>query len=206
MVNMYKIAICGKANSGKNTTANILLEELSLIRNKIINGKMMAFADPIKEIILTMFPSARKEFLYGASSFRSESIPYFKDKNGAPLTYRQALIDIGTMARGYNSNIWVDCFNERLLKSIEQERHLPQDLKTEAVIVTDLRFPEEFNYLKNNKYFIIKLNRRSQSIINHESETAQEDFSNFDSVIDNNGTLLDLREQIKEKIIQKIVM
>lgn len=203
MVN-YKIAICGKANSGKNTTANIILEELSLLNNKTINAKMIAFADPIKEIILTMFPSARKEFLYGASSFRSEAIPNALNKIGEPLTYRQALIDIGTMARGYNSSIWVDCFNEKLFKLKENEARLPDDLKTQAIIVTDLRFPEEFKYLKNNNYFLIKLNRKDHSIISHESETAQDNFDNFNSIIDNNGTLFDLRDQIKDKIINNL--
>jgi len=202
---MYKIAITGKANSGKNTTANILLEELSLANNKIINGKMMAFADPIKEIILTMFPLARKEFLYGSSNFRSQVIPNAKNKHGDPLTYRQALIDIGTMAREYNPNIWVDCFDNRVVEFQEREISLPRDLKTEAVIVTDLRFQEEFDYLIKNNYFIIKLNRKNHSVINDKSETAQDQFSKFNSIIDNNGTLIDLRNQIKEQVIGQIV-
>jgi len=199
---MYKIAISGKANSGKNTTASIILEELSLVDNKKIRHKIMAFADPIKEIVLTMFPGAREEYLFGESSFRSEKIPGAKNKMGEPLTYRQALIDIGTMAREYNSSIWVDCFHKRVMELIHKESEiLPENLKTGMVIVTDLRFQEEMDYLKNNGYFLIKVNRKEHSIINDKSETEQESFSDFDFVIDNNGTLSDLRDVIREKMI-----
>ena len=156
---MYKIAISGKANSGKNTTASIILEELFIANNKKIRHEIMAFADPIKEIILTMFPGAREEYLFGESSLRSEKIPGAKNKLGEPLTYRQALIDIGTMAREYNSSIWVDCFDKRVRELLEKESHiLPDNLKTGMIVVTDLRFQEEMDYLRNKGYFLIKFN------------------------------------------------
>lgn len=198
---MYKIAISGKANSGKNTTASIILEELSMSDNKQIRHETMAFADPIKEIILTMFPSARREFLYGESAFRSEKIPGAKNKSGGDLTYRQALIDIGTMAREYNSSIWVECFDKRVKDIEARDTTLPESLRTGMIIISDLRFQEEMDYLRNNNYFLIKINRKNHSIINDKSETEQEKFSNFDFIIDNNGTLTDLRDQIKDKMI-----
>jgi hypothetical protein len=201
---MYKLAICGKANSGKDTTASIILEELSILENRSIVHATMAFADPIKEIILTMFPNAKREFLYGASSFRSEKILGAKNKLGEDLTYRQALIDIGTMAREYNPKIWVECFDKRVQSILEKNKSLPDQLQTQMILSTDLRFREEFDYLYNNNYFIIKLNRKKHSIINDKSETDQEGFSNFNFTIDNNGTLLDLRAQIKENLIPEL--
>ena len=186
---MYKIAICGQANSGKNTTANLILQELAKKKNKDqLISKVIAFADPIKEIVLKMFPGAVKEFLYGRSELRSLKIPDAVDTNGNSLTYRQSLIDIGTMGRKYNPNIWVNCFdktykdimvNNQILSSVGQE--------TEALIVSDLRFREELDYLKKENFFIVKLLRNEVTIINHKSETDQLGFKNeeFSSIINN---------------------
>src|SRR5208283_2965011 len=115
---MYKIAISGKANTGKNTLANLLQDETckrddkvyiakhGIVGLKNFYAKTMAFADPIKEIVMVMFPNANKECLYGPSKGRAELIPG-AFKNGEPVTYRQALFDIGTeLGRGYNDKIW----------------------------------------------------------------------------------------------------
>lgn len=207
---MYKIAICGKANSGKNTTANLILQELAKIKNKeSLISKTIAFADPIKEIIIKMFPrKAYSEFLYGRSECRSYPILGANDFNGNDLTYRQALIDIGTMGRKYNPNIWVDCFdatyqnillNNNVLKLLGEA--------TEALIVPDLRFKEELEFLKKENFYLIRLKRNEVTVINHASETVQETFldSEFNYVIDNNGTIDDLRKNISENIINKLV-
>src|SRR5271166_6519522 len=125
---MYKIAICGRANTGKNTLAKLLEQELYDKINKdwqaklgspstqswtTFHGKSLAFADPIKEIVSIMFPYANKECLYGPSQLRAESIPG-AFKNGKPLTYRQALLDLGTeVGRSYNDKIWLENFDHR---------------------------------------------------------------------------------------------
>src|ERR1700744_2596093 len=106
---MIKISICGKMNSGKNTIANLLS---GYIEN--YEGKIIAFADPIKEIIMTMFPWADRDCLYGSSDKRKSVIPNAFDNNGNPLTYRQSLNDIGTKGREYNPNHWIDVFDFRL--------------------------------------------------------------------------------------------
>jgi len=199
---MYKIAICGKAKSGKNTTASIILEELALVENKeSLLSETIAFADPIKDIILKMFPTARKSCLFGASELRSNIIgPNLFDLQGNPLTYRQALIDIGSNARKYNKNIWVDCFDKKYQQIINNDINYHQ--KTEAIIVPDLRFKEEFDYLKNNNYFLIKINRNDVTKINHDSETVQESFKNsdFNFILNNNENISQLREYVKNGI------
>lgn len=198
---MYKIAISGKANSGKNTTANIILQELAKIKSKeqLIN-EIVAFADPIKEIILKMFPQkACKDFLYGRSELRALEIPGSIDVNGNPLTYRQALIDIGTMARKYNPNVWVDCF-DCTYKNILSKNNILKNAgqQTEALIVSDLRFKEELDYLKQENFYLIKIKRNKITKIDHASETQQDGFSDqdFNSILNNNGTMEDLRSQI----------
>src|SRR5271170_6405611 len=100
---MYKIAITGKANTGKNTVGKLLVKGLSDQTIDYVNlsgpvmgasSKFIAFADPIKKMARLAFPIIPRKWLYGPSKFRSEVIPG-AFKNGVPLTVRQLLIDLG---------------------------------------------------------------------------------------------------------------
>lgn len=196
---MYKIGICGKAKSGKNTVASIILEELAKSKNKNnLLSKTIAFADPIKEIIIKMFPTADSKCLFGSSELRSSFIEGGTfDNNGNKLTYRQALMDIGDLARKYKSSIWVDCFEKAMKEAVLENS------KLEAVIAPDLRFYEELTFLKQNNFFLIKINRDDVTRINHTSDTVQEQFkiSDFNFILDNNKNLENLRLEIKNNLI-----
>lgn len=209
---MYKIAICGKANTGKNTLANLLYQEAYEKDNaaftakgglglQAYSGQYMAFADPIKEIVMTMFPRANKECLYGPSHLRAEVIPgAFKD--GKPLTYRQALIDIGTeVGRKYSDSVWLENFDHRFEKVLSKKR--PPNI----VVVTDVRFRNEFDHLKKKDFFQIRLYRETGAPeIQHISETGQSSIKDeeFDYVLFNTKTLDELKEEVKSKIIPLI--
>lgn len=191
---MLKIAILGKANTGKNTTAKIIKNIYANKLQKRINTKIIAFADPIKEIILTMFPEANKDCLYGSSKLRSSIIDHkYLDFDLNPLTYRQALIDVGTkLGRTYNSNLWINNFDNRL-KTI----YYPK--KPDLIVVSDTRFENEIDYLKDNDFYIVKLLRNSNVIINHSTETDQDKISlnKINYIIDNNKDFKHLKTQIK---------
>ena len=179
---MYKIAICGKAKSGKNTLAEMIQKKLPTL-----SYKQVAFADPVKTIAKTMFPNIPQEYLTGPSEYRKNIIPgAFKDNQ--PLTVRQLLIDIGTgLGRSYNRNIWIDAFDKNL-----------SSYKEDLLILTDCRFINEFNYLKNKGFFIIKILRNEINFINHVSEIEQDSIplDKFDFVINNEGSLEDLNSKI----------
>jgi len=213
---MYKIAICGKANTGKNTLAKLLEQE---IYNKInteyqaklttpsalswtqFSWKSMAFADPIKEIVTIMFPNANKECLYGPSQLRAEPIPG-AFKAGKPLTYRQALIDIGTeVGRAYNDKLWLENFDHRYEDSLIKN-------KLNLVVVTDVRFRNEFDHLKKKGFFQIRLYRDTGKVseINHVSETNQNSIKDeeFDYVVFNNKSLAELQEEVRVNIVPRL--
>ncbi len=196
---MYKIAICGKANTGKNTVSKLILREL---RNKFrgkktLSHEYIAFADPIKAMIRLMFPTLPEKYLTGSSSNRAEIIPgAFKE--GVPLTVRQLLIDLGTgVGRSYKESIWLDAFDHTFEKMQRKS----------VVIVTDVRFPNEFDHLKRLGFYQLRLLRDSHTVINHASETKQDSIpdEDFDYVLNNNGTLKDLKGEVITKIIPNLM-
>lgn len=188
---MYKICISGKANSGKDTVASLLYKEFNGPDN-LDNFVKIALADPIKEIIMTMFPDTEKDILYGPSKNRSNIIPN-SFKNGKPLTYRQLLQDIGTeVGRSYNENIWLDIASFK-------EKQAQKD-GCGMFVVGDVRFRNEFNFFRDRLYLMIRVVRNNCSNMTHASEVEQELIQNneFDYIIENNGTLEDLQNKIHQ--------
>ena len=187
-----KIALSGLANSGKNTVAALLMQYLKL------SVELIAFADPIKEIAQIMFPAADPICLYGSSNLRNNVIPNAYE-DGKPLTYRKLLCDIGTQARKYNPDIWVNNFDDKVKKLS----------KNVSVIATDARFREEIDYLKQNDYYLIRLyrNASTSTTINHISETGQSqiDDKEFSYILHNNKPLEQLIEEIKKQIMPNII-
>lgn len=75
-------------------------------------------------------------------------------------------------------------------------------------VVTDMRFPNEMQAVKDKGGITIRINRPrvvlggGDNLYEHESETAL-DNAEFDYVVDNNGTIEDLIEKIKEIMIKE---
>jgi deoxynucleotide monophosphate kinase-like protein len=183
---MVKIAITGKAASGKNTVAKLICKSIHHTQSPV----HLAFADPIKEMAQTLFPHLPPKYLYGSSKYRSEVISSaFKD--GKPLTVRQLLIDLGTAGRQYNHNIWIDILRHRL--------EVAQKKNPSIIIVNDVRFKNEFDFLKKLGFYQIRLYRDEHTKIDHASETDQDTIqdSQFDCILDNNGTLFDLKNNVQ---------
>lgn len=194
---MYKIAISGKANSGKNTVSKFLIDGIQeRIGDEFNGGKIMALADPIKEMARIMFPDIPRKYFFGPSKYRSEIIPN-SFKNEEPLTIRQCLIDIGTgLGRGYRDSMWLDNFDHRFEKY----------KNTAVIIVPDVRFRNEFDHLKEKDFYSIRLKRDSHLKIDDISETNQDSIEDteFDCLLHNNSTLDNLQKDVN-KILDIIV-
>jgi len=192
----YLFAISGKARAGKNTVASLMIKHLGYPEDKT---KIVALADPMKRIVKSMFPEASEECLYGPSELRSTIIAdkYF-DKNGKSLTYRQALIDLGAFGRQYNGDIWLNCLVEDARSSTDKW----------AYIVSDVRFINEFKFLKEAGFTMIRVLRDDAARIDDISETQQEIIPNtdFHYVIDNNSSLNDLSESVRCTILRNTGM
>jgi hypothetical protein len=185
---MVKFAISGKANSGKNTTATLLGEELINFNKEIYKEfKIFGFADPMKEMILKMYPYTNPEILWGTSELRMTKIP------GTDMTYRQLLMDIGKLGRSYNPNVWADA-----TVSMSNQYAINGNIS----IISDLRFKNELRALEKDQFFLIRIKRpqNPNSFVSQDiSEIDLDDIpdSQFDAVIINDSSL----EELKSKII-----
>ncbi len=74
------------------------------------------------------------------------------------------------------------------------------------IVVTDVRFRNEFDALKNNNFFMIKLNRDDHTLINDIGETQQDEIKDyeFNFILNNNGTLKELDKEIVNNLLPAI--
>ena len=194
---MYKIAISGKANSGKNTVSKFLIDGIKeRLGDEFKGGKIIALADPIKEMARIMFPDIPRKYFFGPSKYRSSIIPN-AFKNEQPLTIRQVLIDIGTgLGRTYRDSLWLDNFDIKFNKY----------LNNSALIVSDVRFRNEFNHLKEKGFYQIRLKRETFLKLDDISETNQDSIEDleFDCLLHNNSSLDELHKDVN-KILDIII-
>lgn len=187
----FKISISGKANSGKNTLSRLIAKELKSRLEKGWKGvRYLSFADPVKEMAMTMFPDLPRKFFFGPSKFRNEIIP------GTSKSIRDLLIEIGTkVGRGTKEDVWLENFQHRVKKT---EKKNPPSL----IVCPDQRFVNEWKMLRDHDFFQVRLLREKAAKLNDVSEVEQENLkdADFDWVMKNNGTKSALKEEVKKMV------
>lgn len=144
-----------------------------------------------------------------------------------PMTYRHMLQKVGTEAirNNVHENAWVNAlFADYLPKyhgGIDPAvgSTTPSDVQVfvghPKWIITDMRFPNELEAVKKHKGITIRINRSLQKTNNetvdfvaqhyrnnHPSETAL-DNAEFDYVVENDGTIEELIEKIKDILVKE---
>lgn len=179
------IGVVGFIGSGKGTVGDILVREHGY--------HQFAFADALKDVVANIFVWPR-QLLEGdtnaSRAFRERVDPWWSDKFGYEVTPRLMLQKMGTEAcrHGIADNIWIAALEKRI--------HGYED-----VVITDVRFPNEIDFVRSVGGKIIRIRRGPDPSFEelekmHISETAW-NFYLPDFGIDNNGTIEDLKEQIK---------
>ncbi len=167
------------------------------MKNKIIivfSGKQFSGKDTVAKILLEKFPSFKRIGIADAIKMR------YSEKTGLSLeeiernkpTYRQDLIDLGDWGRAQSPDYW--------LNSI-----IAYDGNT---IVTDIRVPHELELFKSYGAFAIRVEateearakRGTLASKNDNTETALDNRTDWDYVIQNNGTYEELLENTQKLI------
>ena len=128
------IGICGLKGAGKDTIGDIICKnDDSFVK--------MSFADTLKDITAILMGWDR-ELLQGSTiesrEWREKADDYWSNKFGKMITPRIILQELGTnvLRNQFLQSIWVDSLQKKLM---EMDKN---------VVITDVRFPNEINMIK----------------------------------------------------------
>lgn len=108
------------------------------------------------------------------------------------------------------NNIWVNALFANYKSECTPKDAFNKDLPN--WIITDVRFPNEVEAIKKRRGIVIRVNRPNinklidsgidvSKLNQHESETALDNYTDWDYIIDNNGSIEDLIEKVKQMLI-----
>ena len=179
------IGFSGRKQAGKTICCEFLRG--LLLSNGYEDVEIFNFADPLKEdICMNMFNLTYSQ-CYGEDDSKNELVDaYWEDKQ---LSARDLMQLIGTdIFRKLNKNVWVNA----LVNKIQNTKH-------QVVIVSDCRFPNEIDAIKNLNGLVFRLNRNPHKST-HISECILDascyNWNNFDAVINNEH--MTVREQFEK--------
>ena len=187
---MVILGICGFQGAGKDTFANHLVSNHNFIK--------LSFAGATKDVLNVLFGWDRA-LLEGdtieSRQFRETEDTWWSEKLGIPnLTPRKTLQLIGTnlFRKHFNPEIWVRVVEKKILTQLKTDQN-------SNIIISDCRFPNEIQMLRNLGTQIISIQRNlpywfneyksgldcKEALELHESEISwiRED---FDYIISNN--------------------
>lgn len=170
------IGLSGYARSGKDTVAQVLISEFGFTR--------LAFADKIREFLLLINPIISDGHRLG------EVVEdYGWDVAKSRPEVRRLLQETGVAARElFGPDFWV----ESAFNSADPN---------EKIVVTDVRFLNEADYIKEIGGHVWRVNRDSVGAVNgHISEHDLDNYE-FDLVVQNNSSLDDLSRSIRNNLV-----
>lgn len=175
------IAFSGKKRCGKNSAA-LFAKNFFMECGRTVEE--MAFADPVKKSLALAMGLNESHFFQDEA--KSEVFSFY---DGQKMTGREMLQKFGTEALrdNFNDSIWLTSTVNKIKKST-----------ADVILITDLRFPNELDFLREQGAFSIRI-RRGDIIDNdtHYSETAL-DSECFDFFINNDeGKMSFLQSEIR---------
>ena len=175
---MQIIAFTGRKGHGKDSAAAPILE-IRHPKSVLKVWTQVNFSDAVKQICMRAFGLTTEE-VYDplVKGVKLTAYPY--------ETPRSIMQRVGTdLFRKEWPNVWVEAWEREAI------RH-------PHVVVTDLRFLNEFNMIKRRWGVVIRVKRPGMNDSDeHQSETETESFD-ADSTIMNDGSLEDLEKKVLE--------
>jgi hypothetical protein len=184
------IGITGLKRSGKDTIGNYLVEKHNYIR--------LGFADNLKQACKIIFGFDEKQ-LYGNTK---ETVDEYWEHSPREIlqTVGTDLFrnEFGKYLKNMKPNIWMKSL-EKKINNIVQE-YKENKLGKPKIVITDVRFENELEFIRNYNGKIIKVVRDSIELNQyslHESETFIQKLKT-DFTINNNSTLQNLYNHVEK--------
>ena len=199
------IGISGKIGSGKDTVAAIIQELYPQYEVKKFAGKLKDIASILTGIPVEKFEDQEfKKTDLGKEWSYVYPDQYYDDGESVMvcMSVRQLLQKLGTDALRDNlhENVWVNAlmadYVEKPVNVLEGEGYRLEDTLPNWII-TDTRFPNEAKIIEEKDGILLRVERSTCNLGTHPSETALDDFP-FEHVIFNNGSMDDLRNEVKK--------
>jgi hypothetical protein len=122
-----------------------------------------------------------------------------------PMTVREFLQKIGTeaMRNGLHTNTWINALMADYTKELSEcgtsnKGTIVNCAKYPNWIITDTRFMNEVKAINEKRGFLVRVVRAGVGPINnHPSEIELADYSGYDYILDNNGSLEDLQHDVE---------
>lgn len=163
------IGILGNKGHGKDTISDHLVSKYKFHKK--------AFGEPLKEICQTLF-GFNHEQLYG-------NLKEIKDKYWG-VTPRKVMQFVGTelfrnkmseLIPGISQNFWLECMRSQIGKY-------------DRLVISDVRFQNEVDFIHEMNGIVIKVERENNEIKdNHTSESEIRQIVNYDFYVENDSDL-----------------
>ena len=182
------IGISGKAGSGKDTAAKmleVLYANPDISYEDFANKRYKNFAD----ILIVHFADALKEtaqVLFRLGEWETNTQEGKKTTiNWIGKTVRELLQGIGQGLRdAIDPNLWVKIL-------------FANTKGWSNYIIADVRYPNEVKAIKERNGILLRIDRKGAGAGNHSSETALDDYKEWDVHIENNSSIEDLFEAMR---------
>ena len=182
------IGISGKAGSGKDTAAKmleVLYANPDISYEDFANRRYKNFAD----ILIVHFADVLKEAAQVLFRLGEWEINTQEGKkttiNWIGKTVRELLQGIGQGLRdAIDSNLWVKIL-------------FANTKGWSNYIIADVRYPNEIKAIKERNGILLRIDREGAGAGNHSSETALDDYKEWDVHIENNDSIEDLFETMR---------
>ena len=180
------LGLCGYAACGKDTAAQVLLDEFGFHR--------VAFADPIKQALLALAPLVpgpdEGEFLRVSQFAADRSWAEVKEYPEVRRLMQILGTEVGRNL--FDPEIWVKL----------AERKLTSTLSVGDTVMTDVRFPNEARLIKTHGGILVRVTRPGFGPVNeHVSDRASENWT-YDYQLENKGTVEELHQKMRDLVAE----
>lgn len=182
------VGLAGYARAGKDEAAKVLVSQ---------GWERRFFAAKMREFLYRLNPIC---FVDGASTIYVQDVIDAHGWDG----YKDTVY--GGMIRLYMQRLGTECGRELISDSIWIDATIgdygAMDYHTKKIVVSDVRFPNEFNAIQSAGGMLIRIERPGVVAANdHASEHALADYwPYFDAILVNDGSINQLHDKVRSAV------